>query len=104
MDTTVDVLNEKESETSKESTDHDTSSSNVQHITPPAETPSTPPHIAQPLPAPVTPRPSRIRPPAGFYKALNQGERASAVITDLLEASEMDLIDKENVKTYHPIR
>jgi hypothetical protein len=103
MVTTVDVPNEGESEASKEQAYIDTSSSNIQNVTPPEETPLTPPRIAQPLPTPVTPRPTRVRPPAGFYKALNQGERASAAVTDLLEASEMDLVDEVHANTHRPI-
>lgn len=77
--------------------------SSVQHVMPETQTPiahipKTPPHTTQPLPTPRMPRPTRVRPPAGFYKALNEGERASAAITEVLEE---DL--KENQDTYHAL-
>lgn len=81
----------------------DTSSSGVQHVTPTvqapaAQSPKTPPHTTQALPAPRTPRPTRVRPPLGFYKALNEGERVSAAITELKEE---DL--NENQGTHHAL-
>jgi len=67
------------------------------------ETPSILPHMAQPLHALVTSRLSYIRPSVGFYKALSQEEIASVAVIDLLEALKRDLIDEENIRTYHPI-
>jgi hypothetical protein len=53
--------------------------SNAQHVSPPVTNiPSTPPRISQPLPPPPAPRSTRVRPPVGYYQALNQGEKASA--------------------------
>jgi hypothetical protein len=58
-------------------------------------TPSTPPRVPLQLPIPPTPRVTRVRPPPGFYRSLNRGETASIAITNLLEASELDLIDED---------
>ena len=55
--------------------------SNAQNVSP--ITPSTPPKVQQSLPIPTAPRATRVRPPLGYYKALNQGESASvATIPD----------------------
>ena len=55
--------------------------SNAQNVLP--ITPSTPPKVQQSLPIPTAPRATRVRPPLGYYKALNQGESASvATIPD----------------------
>ena len=73
----------------------------VQDVVPPAasekSTPSTPPRVPLQLPIPPTPRVTRIRPPPGFYRSLNQGETASIAIMNLLEASELDLTDEDSI-------
>jgi hypothetical protein len=95
----ADILDEGESEASAEMP---STSDNVQHVTPTSQAPKTPPQTTQPLPVPKTPRTTRVRPPVGYYRALNQGERASTAISELLEESEMDLIDDEEATYNHP--
>jgi hypothetical protein len=71
----------------------------VQDVIPPVpsekSTPSTPPRVPLQLPIPPTPRVTCVQPPPGFYRSLNRGETASIAITNLLEASELDLIDED---------
>jgi hypothetical protein len=74
--------------------------STVQNVSQPApikKPPSTPPRIPQQLSTLPTPRPTRIWPPPGFYKALNEGQRASVAVANLLDESELDLIDEESL-------
>ena len=74
-----DIPNEGESEASA---DIPSTADNVQHVTPTAEVPKTPPQTSKSLPVPRTPRTTRVRPPAGYYRALNEGERASFATLD----------------------
>jgi hypothetical protein len=71
----------------------------IQDVIPPVpsekSTPTTPPRVPLQLPIPPTPRVTRIWPPPGFYRSLNQGETALIAIANLLEASELDLIDED---------
>jgi hypothetical protein len=55
----------------------------AQHVVPPpVKPPSTPPNASQTLPIPTAPRATRMRPPVGYYKALNEGELASIAAAD----------------------
>jgi transposase InsO family protein len=60
----IDVPDEGESEAPDETS---STSNNVRNVMPAVETPKTPPKSTQPLPAPRTPRPTRVRPPVGYY-------------------------------------
>jgi hypothetical protein len=51
-------------------------------IAPPLPMPPTPPRSATPLPIPIAPRTTHVRPPAGYYRALNEGELASSAAMD----------------------
>ncbi|OJA10450.1 hypothetical protein AZE42_05889 [Rhizopogon vesiculosus] len=53
----------------------------------PQSIPSTPPKASPQLPIPTAPRSTRIRPPLGYYKALNEGEMASVAA---INKSELD--------------
>src|SRR5882762_7481286 len=57
---------------------------NVQNTSQPVPTPRTPPRAAQPLPDPTTPKTTRVRPPAGYYCSLHQGERTALAVMDEL--------------------
>ena len=59
---------------------------NTQHVSPPA--PATPPKVPQALLIPTAPRATCVRPPIGYYKALNEGE--SAAIAKIEEVDEED--------------
>jgi hypothetical protein len=54
----------------------------VQPVAPQPPAPATPPRPAAPLPTPIALRATRVRPPAGYYRALNEGERAMSAATD----------------------
>jgi hypothetical protein len=68
--------------------------SNTQHVLPP------PPNIPQPLPIPTAPKATRVRPPVGYYKALNQGESASLAAELHFEESELDLMDNASLTSH----
>ena len=74
--------------------DEPSDSNNVQNVTtadaPKAETPKTPPKVTQPLPKPRTPRPTHVRPPVGYYRALSEGEKASIACENLSNELEED--------------
>ena len=54
----------------------------------PPDPPVTPLRPSQPLPQPTTPRPTRVRPPAGYYRDLEQGRVELAAMADnLLESN-----------------
>jgi hypothetical protein len=64
--------------------------SNDQHVSTP--TPSTPLKLQMQLPEPTAPRATRIRPPIGYYKTLNEGESASIVIIPEEDREDTQLI------------
>lgn len=88
----MDMLDEGESKASAEVS---STSDNIQHVMPIIQALKTPLQTTQPLPILKMPRTNWVRPPVGYYQALNEGERASAVILDVLEESKENLINEE---------